>query len=130
VTRHLFAPDPIGSTVALLNTSRAKTDTFMYWPYGEVKSRTGSTPTQFRFMDSKQFYNESASLTYGSWYNQRLGVWMTVQLFGMTYSFFNQNPTSGNRQYQREEPTLRDHGYAMLGRRKHKVCGMTVEVWF
>lgn len=38
-----YVPDPLGSTVALLDASQNKTDTFSYWPYGEVRSRSGST---------------------------------------------------------------------------------------
>ena len=47
--RRLYVPDPLGSTVALLDNTQAQTDTFSYWPYGEEKSRTGTTPTPFRF---------------------------------------------------------------------------------
>ena len=43
-----YVPDPLGSTVALLDNTQTKTDTFSYWPYGEEASRTGTTPTPFR----------------------------------------------------------------------------------
>ena len=33
-----YVPDPLGSTVALLDNTQTKTDTFTYWPYGEVKT--------------------------------------------------------------------------------------------
>ena len=29
-----YVPDPLGSTVALLDNTQAQTDTFAYWPYG------------------------------------------------------------------------------------------------
>ena len=41
--RHLLVPDAQGSTVALMGSSSTITDTFEYWPYGEVRTRTGST---------------------------------------------------------------------------------------
>lgn len=44
-----YLPDPLGSTIALANSS-AITDTWDYWPYGEVMTRTGSTPTPFTFV--------------------------------------------------------------------------------
>ena len=49
VTRQ-YVPDPLGSTVALLDNTQAKTDTFSYWPYGEERTRTGTTPTPFQFV--------------------------------------------------------------------------------
>ena len=44
-----YVGDPLGSTAALVDTTGAITDTFTYWPYGEERTRTGSTPTPFRF---------------------------------------------------------------------------------
>lgn len=44
-----YVRDPLGSTVALLDSNQTKIDTFGYWPYGEESSRTGSTPIRFRF---------------------------------------------------------------------------------
>ena len=43
--RSLYVPDPLGSTVALLDSTQAQTDTFSYWPYGENDARTGATAT-------------------------------------------------------------------------------------
>ena len=37
-----YMPDPLGSTAALLDSSQIQTDTFSYWPYGEVATRMGS----------------------------------------------------------------------------------------
>jgi RHS repeat-associated protein len=45
-----YVPDPLGSTVALLDSSQAKTDTFQYWPYGESAGRTGTTATPFQYI--------------------------------------------------------------------------------
>ena len=47
--RSLYSPDPLGSTIALLDSSQTKTDTWTYWPFGEVKTRTGATPTPFQY---------------------------------------------------------------------------------
>jgi len=43
--RHQLVPDPLGSTIALLDNTQTQTDTFTYWPYGEEQSRTGTTAT-------------------------------------------------------------------------------------
>lgn len=62
--RSLYVPDPLGSTVALLDNTQATTDTFGYWPYGENDGRTGTTPTPFQFVGTAGYYRDSASRTY------------------------------------------------------------------
>ena len=54
--RKQYVPDPLGSTVALLDGTQSITDTFRYWPYGEVASRTGTTPTPFQYVGTKGYY--------------------------------------------------------------------------
>jgi RHS repeat-associated protein len=61
--RSLYVPDPLGSTVALLDNNQTQTDTFSYWPYGEENVRTGTTPTPFRFVGTVGCYRDSASKT-------------------------------------------------------------------
>ena len=48
-----YLPDPQGNVIALLDNTQTKTDTFTYWPYGELKNRTGSTPTPFQYGDNR-----------------------------------------------------------------------------
>src|SRR6476646_8371020 len=62
--RSLYVPDTLGSTVALLDNTQAKTDTFEYWPYGEVRTRTGTTPTPLQFVGTAGYYKDSPSRTY------------------------------------------------------------------
>lgn len=75
-----YVADPLGSTVALLDGSHSKSDTFNYWPYGEVQSRSGSTPTPFQFVGTLGYYRDSSSRTYvrARHYRQNLGRWQTV----------------------------------------------------
>jgi hypothetical protein len=61
--RKLYVPDPLGSTVALLDNTQSQTDTFTYWPYGEEKTITGTTDTLFRFVGTQGYYRDSASRT-------------------------------------------------------------------
>jgi hypothetical protein len=51
-----YVPDANGNTVALVDDGGTVTDTFTYWPYGEVKSRTGTTPTPFQFGGTLGYY--------------------------------------------------------------------------
>ncbi|MBC6969037.1 MAG: hypothetical protein DWB60_03535, partial [Armatimonadetes bacterium] len=43
-----YVPDPLGSTIALLDQNQHITDTFSYWPYDEMHTSSGSTGTQCR----------------------------------------------------------------------------------
>ena len=63
-TKSDYVPDPLGSTVSLVNNSQTQTDTFSYWPYWEEKDRTGTTPTPFRFGGKSAYFRDSSSLVY------------------------------------------------------------------
>jgi RHS repeat-associated protein len=78
--RRLYVPDPLGSTVALLDNTQTQSDTFSYWPYGEEKSRTGTTPTPFRHGGSTGYYTDGGSRAYvrKRHYLKTLGRWVTV----------------------------------------------------
>ncbi len=43
-----YVPDPLGSTVALLDNTQTQTDTWSQWPYGEVRTRTGTNVRPFQ----------------------------------------------------------------------------------
>src|ERR1051326_4237272 len=77
--RKLYVPDPLGSTVALLDNTQAQTDTFAYWPYGEQRTRTGTTATPFQYVGTQGYYRDSASKTYvrHRYLNTQQGRWMT-----------------------------------------------------
>ena len=53
-----YAPDTMGSTVALLNSSGVVTDTYTYWPYGEIRSHVGSSQTPFTFLGMIGYYTD------------------------------------------------------------------------
>lgn len=50
---HSFMLDGDGSLVALIDESGDITDTFQWWPFGELMSRTGTTDVDFGWMASK-----------------------------------------------------------------------------
>lgn len=77
-----YVADPLGSTVALLDGSHTKSDTFNYWPYGEVQSRSGSTATPFQFVGTLGYYRDSSLRTYvrARCYRQSLGRWQTPDI--------------------------------------------------
>jgi len=76
-TERDYVSDPLGSTVALLDSSQAQTDTFSYWPYGEEKSRTGTTSTPFRYVGREGYYLDESDEYYVRFreYQARKGRW-------------------------------------------------------
>jgi RHS repeat-associated protein len=77
--RHELVPDSLGSTVALLDSGQAISDTFAYWPYGEERTRTGTTATPFRFVGTQGYYRDSPSRSYvrARFLDQARARWMT-----------------------------------------------------
>ena len=56
-----YMRDPLGSTVGLINSNQTITDTFEYWPYGEIRTQTGSTGTPFTFVGTLGYFLDSAT---------------------------------------------------------------------
>jgi RHS repeat-associated protein len=108
-----YVNDPQGNVVALLDNTQTKTDTFNYWPYGEVKSRTGTTATPFQFIGSQGYYRDSASKTYvrARYLDVQKGRWLTEDPLGITgamgglYGYAALRPTTAT------DPSGYDIGY-------------------
>jgi RHS repeat-associated protein len=98
--RRQYVPDPLGSTVALLDNAQAKTDTFQYWPYGEEAARTGTTPTPLRFVGTLGYYRDSANRAYvrARHLDTRAGRWTSEDPIGFgggdwnLYGYIDGNP--------------------------------------
>ena len=76
-----YAPDTMGSTVALLNSSGVVTDTYSYWPYGETQNHSGSSQTPFGFLGTLGYYLDAAgSFLYvrARYLRQALARWQTA----------------------------------------------------
>jgi RHS repeat-associated protein len=55
-----YVPDPLGSTVALLNETQVQTGTFSYWPYGEDAGRAGITDTRFAYVGTLGYSTDAS----------------------------------------------------------------------
>jgi RHS repeat-associated protein len=75
-----YGRDTLGSTAALYDSSGNKTDEFHYWPYGEVRSHTGSSTTPLTYVGTLGYFQDSASRYYvrARVYRADLGRWTTV----------------------------------------------------
>ena len=96
--RKLYVPDPLGSTVALLDNTQTLTDTFSYWPYGEVASRTGTTNTPFQFVGTEGYYHESTNRDYvrARTLDKAKGRWLTQDPIGFDSGDYNLYRYVGN----------------------------------
>src|SRR5438128_12676396 len=74
-----YVSDSLGSTVALVDNTQTKTDTFTYWPFGERRTHTGTNITPFQFVGAYGFYRDSANRTHagGTTLRQDLARWQT-----------------------------------------------------
>ncbi len=100
-----YAPDTMGSTVALLNSVGVVTDTYGYWPYGEIQSHVGSSQTPFTFLGTLGYYLDVVgSFLYvrARYLRQALARWQTVDRLWpreRPYGYVNSSPA------QRTDPS-------------------------
>lgn len=59
-----YIPDALGNTIALMDNTGTKTDTFTYFPFGKVASRTGTTATPFQWNGGSGYFQDSGSRAY------------------------------------------------------------------
>jgi RHS repeat-associated protein len=86
-----YVPDPLGSTVALLDSTQTKTDTFQYWPYGESAGRTGTTATPFQYVGTMGYYTDSSGRNYvrARYLDKGKGRWLTEDPIGFSGGDWN-----------------------------------------
>ena len=89
--RNQYVPDPLGSTTALLDGAQTQTDTFQYWPYGEVASRTGMTATPFQYVGTLGYYRDTMTRNYvrARYLDTAAGRWMTEDPIGLKGGDYN-----------------------------------------
>ena len=77
----LFMPDTLGNVIETRNMDTgAQTSSTTYWPYGEVRTQTGTNPSPFGFCGVWGYYTQSGQPTYvrARYYRPNLGRWQTV----------------------------------------------------
>lgn len=78
-TQKFYGPDPLGSVVTIYDTTGTVTDTFTYWPYGEIRTSTGSTATPFKFCGTWGYYSDATGRLYvrARFYRDKIARWQT-----------------------------------------------------
>src|ERR1019366_7262727 len=83
-TERYYDPDTLGSTAMLMDGTGTVTDTYDYWPYGEIRNHTGSSTTAFTFCGTIGYYADIlGTFTYVRARELRLALarWQTVDVF-------------------------------------------------
>lgn len=97
--RLLYRSDALGSTVSLYDGKRNMTNSFTYWPYGETRTRAGSTGTKYKFVGTLGCRTQSDG---GIYMRSRVeqpkhGRWITVDPLWpneFPYSYADNEPTT------------------------------------
>ena len=89
--RSSYLTDSLGNTLALLDSTQTETDSFGYWPYGEVSSRTGSTPTSLCYGGARGYYSDMPQMYYvrARYLEPGIGRWLTSDPIGSQSGDFN-----------------------------------------
>lgn len=78
-----YVPDPLGSTIGLMNSAGTLTDSWTYWPYGEVRTRSGSNATPFTFLGTLGYFLDTLNKLFyvrARFLRPDLARWLTVDL--------------------------------------------------
>lgn len=99
-----YAYGPQGETRQLTNSTGAVVDTYLYDPYGNLVSETGSDPNPFRFGGSAGYYSDPDMEDYvlcgDRWYSPDTGRWLSRDPIGYAggdnlYEYCGDNPIGG-----------------------------------
>ncbi len=85
----LFMPDTPGNVIETRNMDTgAQTSSTTYWPYGEVRTQTGTNPSPFGFCGVWGYYTQAGQPTYvrARYYRPHLGRWQTVDPLWPTFA--------------------------------------------
>lgn len=94
-----YVSDAEGNTIALTDDTGTVTDTWTYWPYGEVQKHTGTSTTPFTFGGVFGVFSDSATQGYARARIVRYDLtrWMTVDPlwpFQPAYVYAHSNPVT------------------------------------
>src|SRR5438309_1295534 len=99
-SRRYYVPDPLGSTVAILDATQTQADTFDYFPYGASIPINVTNGSALQFVGTRGYYNENNNLTQvrarfydltnSRWLNQD-SIWFAGGDFNL-YRYVGNNP--------------------------------------
>ncbi|HMS57007.1 MAG TPA: hypothetical protein PKA27_16570 [Fimbriimonadaceae bacterium] len=94
-----YISDPLGSVIDCRNSAGTQVFSATYWPYGEIRTSTGTNPSQFDFVGALGYYRENANRAYvrARVLRKELGRWMTIdQLWPWesAFGYVHQSPAT------------------------------------
>ena len=110
--RRDYIPDALGNTIALMDSTGAKTDTFEYFPSGTVSARTGTTATPFQWNGGSGYYRDSASRSYvrARHLSTSQGRWQSQDPIGFDAGDYNLYRYVGSNFINKNDPSgLQEH---------------------
>ena len=130
-----YVPDTNGNTIALLDESGNVTDTYEYWPFGEIRSHVGPSTTPFTFGGVLGCYSDSWGGIYmrAREFVPKLARWLTVDPlwpWQLPYVYAGNSPVTQNDPTGMAacNPVLDDFGWiaTQVPIPSHFVLGSTV----
>ncbi len=89
-----YVSDPLGSVVQTRNSAGTLTSSTEFWPFGEVRTSSGTNPSPWGFVGTLGYFTDLVSRLYvrARYYRTNLSRWMTVDplwpgLAGYLYAF-------------------------------------------
>jgi RHS repeat-associated protein len=93
-----YVPDMLGSTVALTFPTGTVTDTYAYWPFGEIRNHVGTSQTPFTYGGTLGYFLDLLNnflYIRARYLRPALARWQTVDpigLFGYPYNYAGNSP--------------------------------------
>ena len=75
-----YTPDTLGNLIECHGIDGVSTYTADYWPYGEVRTSTGTNPSPWGFVGLLGYYTDALNFLYvrARYYRPQLTRWQTV----------------------------------------------------
>ncbi len=75
-----YVADPLGSVVQTRSSAGTQTSSTEFWPFGDVRTSSGTNPSPWGFVGTLGYYTDLASRLYvrARYYRTSLSRWMTV----------------------------------------------------
>jgi len=97
VTR--YVPDTLGSVIQTRDASGAQTSSTEFWPYGEVRTSSGTNPSPWGFIGTLGYFADTLKRLYvrARYYLANMPTWLTVDPLWpmqMPYAYAGCNPVT------------------------------------